>query len=75
VENWFSQLERRALSRGVFTSVQELRDEIERFIRVHNQENAKPLRWTKSAETIITAVNRTREIMPLETKRINRTVH
>lgn len=58
VEGWFGQLERRALYRGVFTSVQELRDEIRRYIRVHNEEIAKPFRWTKCAEVIIEAVNR-----------------
>ena len=54
VESWFSQLERRALYRGVFTNVTELRNELHRFISVHNQELAKPFRWTKSAESIIT---------------------
>jgi transposase len=53
VESWFSQLERRALYRGIFTNVLELRDEIHRYIRIHNNEHAKPFRWTKSAEAII----------------------
>ena len=53
VESWFSQLERRALYRGVFTNVLELRDEIHRYIRIHNDEHAKPFHWTKSAEAII----------------------
>lgn len=35
VEGWFSQLERRALYRGVFSSVQDLKDELLRFIKVH----------------------------------------
>lgn len=53
VESWFSQLERRAVHRGVFTSVTELRDEIHRYIQVHNDSLAKPFRWTKSADSII----------------------
>ena len=53
VETWFSQLERRSLYRGVFTSVQQLRDEIHRYIKVHNEELAKPFRWTKTAEVIL----------------------
>jgi len=57
VESWFSQLERRAIHRGVFTSVKALRDEIKRFIRVHNDQTAKPFRWTKSATSIIDPVN------------------
>ncbi len=60
VEGWFSQLERRSLHRGVFTSVDELRDEIHRYIRVHNGELAKPFVWTKSAESIIAKVERAR---------------
>jgi transposase len=53
VESWFSQFENRALYRGVFTNVTELRDEIHRFITVHNAELAKPFVWTKSAESLI----------------------
>ena len=60
VEGWFGQLERRALYRGAFTSVKELRDEIRRYIKVHNDEIAKPFRWTKRAEVIIEAVSRAR---------------
>ena len=60
VESWFSQLERRSLHRGVFTSVQDLRDEIRRYIRVHNEHSAKPLVWTKAARTIIHAVERSK---------------
>lgn len=58
VEGWFSQLERRCLYRGVFTSVPELQNEIRRFIKAHNTESAKPFRWTKEAQVIIDAVNR-----------------
>jgi transposase len=53
VESWFSQLERRSVRRGVFTSVQELRNELRRFIAAHNAGSAKPFRWTKSAKAII----------------------
>lgn len=58
VETWFSQLERRALRRGIFTSVAELRQELRRYIRAHNDESAKPLVWTKSARKILAAVER-----------------
>ena len=60
VENWVSQLERRSLHRGVFTSVQDLRDEIRRYIRVHNDQSAKPLVWSRAANMIIEAVDRAR---------------
>lgn len=64
VEGWFAQLERRALYRGVFTSVKELKDEITRFVKVHNKYSAKPFKWTKSAEKIIASVNRAKESLP-----------
>lgn len=58
VETWFSQLERRAIHRGVFTSVSELRQEIRRYIEAHNEHAAKPFKWTKSAQVILDAVER-----------------
>ena len=61
VEGWFSQLERRAIHRGIFTSVKELRNEIHRFIKVHNAESAKPFKWTKSAAVIIESVQRAKD--------------
>jgi transposase len=61
VEGWFSQLERRAIHRGIFTSVEDLRNEIHRFIKVHNAESAKPFKWTKSASVIIESVQRAKE--------------
>ena len=57
VESWFGQLERRAIHRGVFTSVKDLRDEIHRFIKQHNAKNAKPFSWTKSASVILEKVD------------------
>jgi len=67
VETWFGQLERRALRRGVFTSVTELRETIRAFIDSHNTHAAKPFRWTKSAQTILDAVSRAREALSKET--------
>lgn len=61
VEGWFSQLERRALYRGAFSSVKELREEIHRFIRVHNASCAKPFKWTKTANSIIEKVQRAKD--------------
>ena len=60
VEGWFGKLEQRALYRGVFTNVTELRNEIHRFIKAHNEEAAKPFQWTKSAESIIERVESVR---------------
>ena len=61
VESWFGQLERRALYRNSFTSVADLRQEIRRYIQVHNQDLAKPFRWTKDAHSIIKKVERSKE--------------
>jgi len=60
VEGWFGQLERRALYRSIFTSVDELKKAIRRYIKVHNEKLAKPFRWHKSAESIMTSVTRTK---------------
>ena len=67
VKTWFGQLERRALRRGVFTSVTELRKEIRQFIEAHNMHAAKPLRWTESASAILDAVERARGTLNKET--------
>ena len=58
VEGWFAQLERRALYRGVFTSVAELKAAIRQFIEAHNDLSAKPFKWNKTAESIISSVNK-----------------
>jgi len=49
VAGWFSRLERRALRRGRFTSVAQLKEAIEHFIEAHNDHSARPFRWTKTA--------------------------
>lgn len=63
VERWFASLENRALYRGVFTSVQDLRNELRRFIQAHNDEAAKPFVWTKPASVILESVERARQTL------------
>jgi transposase len=58
VESWFGQLERRSIYRGVFTSVKDLRGEIHRVIRQHNNRSARPFTWIKSASVIFEKVDR-----------------
>jgi transposase len=48
VEVWFSILSRGALRRASFTSPQQVRDAITRFVEVHN-ENAAPFEWRKTS--------------------------
>jgi transposase len=62
VESWFSTLERRAVRRGVFSSVTELKRAIRAYVKAHNGRYAKPFVWTKSAETILDAVDRARKV-------------
>jgi hypothetical protein len=47
----------------VFSSVKDLREEIHRYIDVHNKLNAKPFRWTKSAKVILGAVETAKNSM------------
>jgi hypothetical protein len=65
-------LERRSLYRGIFTSVQDLRHELRRYIEVHNRATAKPFVWTKSAESILETATAPRSLNHM---RINRAVH
>jgi hypothetical protein len=46
IEIWFSILVRRVITRGDFTSVEELREKILAFIDYFNRTLAKPFRWT-----------------------------
>jgi transposase len=59
VERWFREITDKAIRRGSFTSVQQLIDAIEEFIRVHNDE-PKPFVWTATADEIIEKVQRGR---------------
>src|SRR2546426_9983798 len=63
VEGWFAQLERRAVRRGSFTSVSDLRAELRRFIAAHNKYAAKPFVWAKPAGVIIDSVGRAARAM------------
>ena len=57
VEGFFSKLTRRRLKRGVFSSVADLQEAINRFIAEHN-ENPKPFVWTADPHAIIEKVRR-----------------
>jgi transposase len=45
VELWFAKIERDVISRGVFTSVADLRRKLLRYIRAYAK-HARPFRWT-----------------------------
>ena len=44
VENWFSKIQRDVITRGVFTSVQDLDRKLMRYIRANNK-HPKPIKW------------------------------
>ena len=59
VETWFSVLQRRAITRGVFRSVTDLRAAINRFLTGWNQQ-CRLFSWVKSADAILTKASRPR---------------
>jgi transposase len=61
VERFFAQITNRRIRRGTFDSVAELEDEINDYLKIHNQ-NAKPFKWTATAAAILEKVKRCREI-------------
>lgn len=72
VEHWFGDLERDAIRRGVFPSLESLVDSINRYIEANNR-NPRPYTWTASAETILTKVKHAKEALNHSTK--NETDH
>ena len=58
VEGFFAKLTRRRLKYGVFNSVVDLQAAINRFIRQHNANDAKPFSWRANPDDIIKARNR-----------------
>lgn len=59
VERWFKELTDKRLRRGVFTSVKELTDAIELWVK-HWNDDPKPFVWHKTAAEIIDKVKRGR---------------
>ncbi|MFQ5961511.1 MAG: IS630 family transposase [Candidatus Methylomirabilales bacterium] len=62
VETFFSKLTRHRLKRGVFCSVAELCEAINRYIETHN-ENPKPFVWTADPNRIIEKVIRGKQAL------------
>jgi transposase len=54
IEIWFSILVKKVIRRGNFTSKQDLRTKILRFIKYFNKTLAKPFRWTYQGKPLIT---------------------
>jgi len=58
VEGFFAKLTKRRLKHGVFHSLVDLQAAINRFIKEHNQTEAKPFTWRANPNEIIAARNR-----------------
>ena len=52
IELWFSILVRKLLKRGNFTSKENLKEQLLRFIEYFNKTMAKPFKWTYKPLTI-----------------------
>ena len=62
VEGFFAKLTKRRLKRGVFRSLQELKDAIHSFLGNINA-NPKPFTWTKDPNKIIAAVKQGYQVL------------
>jgi len=62
VEGVFATLTNRRLKRGVFRSIEELKNAIHRFLDDYNA-NPKPFTWTKDPNKIIAAVKRGYQVL------------
>lgn len=58
VEGFFAKLTKRRLKYGVFCSLVDLQTAINRFIKEHNETEAKPFTWRADPDEIIAARNR-----------------
>ncbi len=52
IEIWFSILARKVIRRGSFTSKEDLKARIERFMAYFNETLAKPFRWTYAGKPL-----------------------
>jgi transposase len=62
VERWFRDITDKRIRRDAFSSVAQLQIAIYDYI-AHNNENPKPFVWNKSADDIITKVNRGKALL------------
>ena len=60
VERWFRELTDKAIRRGSFVSVPDLKHAIDEFLSAWN-EDPKPFIWTATVEDIVQKISRARE--------------
>lgn len=57
VETWFHLITQKAIRRGTFKSVKELKAKIEQFVKHYNV-NSRPFVWTATADSILEKIKR-----------------
>ena len=62
MERWFGELDNKAIRRGVFRSVDDLKTAIEAFLTVWNKD-PKPFVWTATVESITEKLSRCRQTL------------
>jgi transposase len=62
VERWFGLITQRAIKRGSFRNVKELRNRIERYIVYHNT-HPVPFMWTATADSIFDKLSRLSKVL------------
>jgi hypothetical protein len=62
VERWFGHLDQKAIRRGVFRSVEDLKASIDAFLTAWN-EDPKPFVWTATVESITEKLSRCRQTL------------
>jgi len=62
VERWFGELTDKRVRRGVFYSVEDLKEAIETFIETWN-EDPRPFVWTASVESILEKMGKCRKVL------------
>ena len=66
VERWFKDITDKAIRRGVFKSVSDLIQAIDKYLNANNK-NPKPFVWTQSAEAILEKIKRGRVALEANT--------
>jgi hypothetical protein len=62
VERWFAIISQRAIRRGSFRNVRELKQKIEQFIERYNRD-PRPFKWTAAADSILAKVTKIRKLI------------
>jgi transposase len=62
VERWFGELDSKAIRRGVFRSVEDLKTSIDAFLKAWNK-NPQPYVWTATVESITEKLSRCRRTL------------